>query len=194
MRSIERSAGHRAGYKQLVRELGLGGGRERRLLLEQLARITARGELVKTGRMSSGALPRADPEKTARAAKSGMTAWGGDRRGGPGVSGDAGPAGGGAAGSASRWVWVCAAEWELGPERRSVYSAERVERRDAGRRGAGGRGSAGTGWAAVGAGGAGADAAEPDGGGDLSLCAAATRRSAWDERSRGRRELCDAAG
>jgi ribonuclease R len=48
IRRIERSAGQRAGYKQLVRELGLGGGRERRLLLEQLARITARGELVKT--------------------------------------------------------------------------------------------------------------------------------------------------
>src|ERR1700721_1649739 len=46
MRLIERSPGHRAGYKQLIRELGLGGGRERRLLLEQLARITARGELV----------------------------------------------------------------------------------------------------------------------------------------------------
>jgi ribonuclease R len=47
---IARSAGAKAGYKQLVRELGLGGGRERRLLLEQLARITARGELVKTDR------------------------------------------------------------------------------------------------------------------------------------------------
>ena len=30
-----------------MRELGLGGGRERRLLLEQLARLTARGELIK---------------------------------------------------------------------------------------------------------------------------------------------------
>ena len=30
-------AGGRAGYKQLVRELGMGGGRERRMLLEQLA-------------------------------------------------------------------------------------------------------------------------------------------------------------
>ena len=40
---IARSAGSKAGYKQLVRELGLGGGRERRLLLEQLARMTARG-------------------------------------------------------------------------------------------------------------------------------------------------------
>ncbi len=44
---IARSAGGKAGYKQLVRELGLGGGRERRLLLEQLARLTARGELAK---------------------------------------------------------------------------------------------------------------------------------------------------
>src|ERR1019366_1507281 len=40
IRRIERSAGRRAGYKQLIRELGLGAGRERRLLLEQLARIT----------------------------------------------------------------------------------------------------------------------------------------------------------
>jgi len=47
---IARSAGGKAGYKQLVREIGLGGGRERRLLLEQLARITARGDLVKTDR------------------------------------------------------------------------------------------------------------------------------------------------
>ncbi len=47
---IARSSGGRAGYKQLVRELGLGGGRERRLLLEQLARLTARGDLVKAGR------------------------------------------------------------------------------------------------------------------------------------------------
>ncbi|MDR3737492.1 MAG: VacB/RNase II family 3'-5' exoribonuclease [Terracidiphilus sp.] len=43
---IARSAGGRAGYKQLVRELGLGGGRERRQLLEQLERLTARGELA----------------------------------------------------------------------------------------------------------------------------------------------------
>jgi ribonuclease R len=43
---IARSAGSKAGYKQLVRELGLGGGRERRLLREQLARITVRGELT----------------------------------------------------------------------------------------------------------------------------------------------------
>jgi len=65
VRRIERSAGHRAGYKQLVRELGLGGGRERRLLLEQLARITARGELVKT-EFEQWALPGATQDKTAR--------------------------------------------------------------------------------------------------------------------------------
>jgi ribonuclease R len=47
---VSRSAGQRAGYKQLVRELGLGGGRERRLLLEQLDRLTASGVLVKLDR------------------------------------------------------------------------------------------------------------------------------------------------
>ena len=44
---IRRSANGRAGYKQLIRELGLGGGRERRLLLEQLTRMVGRGELVR---------------------------------------------------------------------------------------------------------------------------------------------------
>ena len=47
---ITRSAGQKAGYKQLVRELSLGGGRERRLLLEQLARLTVRGALTKLDR------------------------------------------------------------------------------------------------------------------------------------------------
>jgi len=47
---IARSAGQKAGYKQLVRELGLSGGRERRLLLEQLARLTVRGQLAKFDR------------------------------------------------------------------------------------------------------------------------------------------------
>ena len=55
---IARSAGGKAGYKQLVRELGLGGGRERRLLLEQLARLTARGQLAKLDRELWG-IPRA---------------------------------------------------------------------------------------------------------------------------------------
>ena len=44
---IGRSSQAKAGYKQLVRELGLGGGRERRLLLEQLTRMVARGDLQK---------------------------------------------------------------------------------------------------------------------------------------------------
>ena len=46
---ITRSAGGKAGYKQLIRELGLGGGRERRLLVEQLTRLVARGELARLG-------------------------------------------------------------------------------------------------------------------------------------------------
>ncbi|SFR96826.1 RNAse R [Granulicella pectinivorans] len=65
IRRIERSPNHRAGYKQLVRELGLGGGRERRLLLEQLGRITLRGDLVKID-AEMWSLPAAAPEKTAR--------------------------------------------------------------------------------------------------------------------------------
>jgi ribonuclease R len=69
IRRIERSAGRRAGYKQLIRELGLGGGRERRLLLEQLARITARGELVKT-EFEQWALPGATFDRTARSPRS----------------------------------------------------------------------------------------------------------------------------
>jgi ribonuclease R len=50
LKRIARSAGGKAGYKQLVRELNLGGGLGRRLLLEQLARMTARGALVKLDR------------------------------------------------------------------------------------------------------------------------------------------------
>src|SRR5580693_4216286 len=50
LRRIERSAGQSAGYKQLVRELGLGGGKDRRLLLEQLDRLTAQGQLAKLDR------------------------------------------------------------------------------------------------------------------------------------------------
>ncbi|HEX3373579.1 MAG TPA: VacB/RNase II family 3'-5' exoribonuclease [Edaphobacter sp.] len=73
MRLIDRSPGHRAGYKQLIRELGLGGGRERRLLLEQLARITARGELVKTD-SEQWSLPAATPDKTKRVKRDGFQA------------------------------------------------------------------------------------------------------------------------
>jgi ribonuclease R len=54
---IARSAGGKAGYKQLVRELNLSGGMHRRLLLEQLARLTARGALVKLDR-EHWSLPR----------------------------------------------------------------------------------------------------------------------------------------
>ncbi|MGC9158959.1 MAG: ribonuclease R family protein [Terracidiphilus sp.] len=54
---IARSAGGKAGYKQLVRELGLAGGRERRLLLEQLARLVAGGELTSLDR-GHWSLPR----------------------------------------------------------------------------------------------------------------------------------------
>jgi ribonuclease R len=58
MTRIRRSPNGRAGYKQLIRELGLGGGRERRLLLEQLTRMAARGDLVRTEE-DSWALPEA---------------------------------------------------------------------------------------------------------------------------------------
>src|SRR6185437_13260914 len=54
---IARSPGGKAGYKQLIRELGLGGGRERRLLLEHLARLTLRGRLVQLDR-EQWSLPR----------------------------------------------------------------------------------------------------------------------------------------
>jgi ribonuclease R len=54
-------------YPQTDRELMrfMGGGRERRLLLEQLSRITARGELVKVD-SEQWSLPTATPEKTKR--------------------------------------------------------------------------------------------------------------------------------
>ena len=51
---ISRSAGQKSGYKQLVRELGLGGGKERRQLLEQLELLTARGQLTKINREQWG--------------------------------------------------------------------------------------------------------------------------------------------
>jgi ribonuclease R len=58
LRRIERSPGQGAGYKQLVRELSLPGGRERRLLVEHLARLTAAGKLVKLDR-DHWAMPKA---------------------------------------------------------------------------------------------------------------------------------------
>jgi ribonuclease R len=47
---IAASPGQKAGYKQLVREFSLPGGRARRLLLEQLARLTVRGQLIQPDR------------------------------------------------------------------------------------------------------------------------------------------------
>lgn len=58
LQRVARSGGQRTGYKQLVRELGLGGGRERRLLLEQLDRLTAGGQLMKVNR-DTWAIPSA---------------------------------------------------------------------------------------------------------------------------------------
>jgi len=74
LRRIERAPGHRAGYKQLVTEFGLGGGRERRLLLEQLARLTARGALTKLDRevWTIGAADKST-DKRARSGGSGAT-------------------------------------------------------------------------------------------------------------------------
>jgi len=46
LRHIERLPNGRAGYKQLVRELGLGGGQERRELREQLGRLTGTRQLM----------------------------------------------------------------------------------------------------------------------------------------------------
>ena len=62
LRHVQRAPGRRAGYKELVRELGMGGGRERRLLLEQLARMTARGALAKVDR-DTWTLPEAQVER-----------------------------------------------------------------------------------------------------------------------------------
>lgn len=63
---VSRSAGQRAGYKQLVRELGLGGGRERRLLLEQLDRLTANGHLAKLDREFWGVPRHGEQASTGR--------------------------------------------------------------------------------------------------------------------------------
>jgi ribonuclease R len=48
LRHIERLPNGRAGFKQLVRELRLGGGQERRDLREQLGRLTGTRQLVQT--------------------------------------------------------------------------------------------------------------------------------------------------
>jgi ribonuclease R len=55
---IARQPNQAAGFKQLVRELGLGGGEERRRLEERLQKLVDRGDLVNTGR-DRFALPQA---------------------------------------------------------------------------------------------------------------------------------------
>ena len=71
---IGRSAGGKAGYKQLVRELGLGGGRERRLLVEQLTRMVARGELARAGD-DMWSLPKREPEAPRPVKATGRPDW-----------------------------------------------------------------------------------------------------------------------
>ncbi len=56
---VEQAPHARVAYKQLVREFGLGGGRERRLLLEHLARLTAQGALTKVDREQWTIAPKA---------------------------------------------------------------------------------------------------------------------------------------
>ncbi|MHB1701018.1 MAG: ribonuclease R family protein [Acidobacteriaceae bacterium] len=73
LRRIGRSPNGRAGYKQLVRELGMGGGRERRLLLEQLARMTARGDLAKIDR-ETWTIPKPKEASGTRGARGGRGA------------------------------------------------------------------------------------------------------------------------
>jgi ribonuclease R len=63
---IAASPGQKAGYKQLVRELSLPGGRVRRLLLEQLARLTASGKLIHLDR-EHWSLPRAASQPSSAA-------------------------------------------------------------------------------------------------------------------------------
>ena len=63
LRHFERLPGGRAGYKQLIRELGLGGGQERRLLREQLGRLTGRRQLVQLDG-EHWSLPKSAPEES----------------------------------------------------------------------------------------------------------------------------------
>jgi ribonuclease R len=97
LRHIGRSAGQKAGYKQLVRELGLGGGGERRELLEQLERMTLRGELAKV-----------DREHWAIPAKGSLSALMLGVR-------DARQSGCWPPGSASGWIRICAAQSSARP-------------------------------------------------------------------------------
>ena len=68
LRHIGRLAGQKAGYKQLVRELGLGGGKQRRELLEQLDRLTLQGSLAKVDREHWSIPARVEVSRTAQTA------------------------------------------------------------------------------------------------------------------------------
>jgi ribonuclease R len=59
LRHLSRLPDGRAGYKQLIRELGLGGGQERRELREQLGRLTGSRQLVQIDG-DHWAIPKAD--------------------------------------------------------------------------------------------------------------------------------------
>src|SRR6185437_17130959 len=65
LRHIGRLPGGKAGYKQLVRELGLGGGQERRELREQLGRLTGRRQLTQIDGQH-WAIPQAAPTSDKR--------------------------------------------------------------------------------------------------------------------------------
>ena len=85
---IRRSAGGKAGYKQLIRELGLGGGRERRLLVEQLTRMVARGELVRLSDELWGVpRPPAEDARPVRSRSAGEGRWAGFEQAAAGRSG-----------------------------------------------------------------------------------------------------------
>jgi ribonuclease R len=58
LKKVERQPGRAAGYKQLVKELGLRGGKDRRELDDRLQRMVGRGELVEISR-NRYALPSA---------------------------------------------------------------------------------------------------------------------------------------
>ena len=105
LRHIERLPGGRAGYKQLVRELGLGGGQERRVLREQLGRLTGTRQLVQVDGehwvIPQAGICEAGPTRAGISAAERNERHARDSQRGPGR---------GAARSASRWVRICAAD------------------------------------------------------------------------------------
>ena len=106
LRHIERLPNGRAGYKQLVRELGLGGGQERRELREQLGRLTGTRQLVQI----DGEHWRIRTAEESSASRAGSRAERGARNGRAAAGGNSQRESGcGSARSASRRIWVCAA-------------------------------------------------------------------------------------